>query len=89
MGDPYGAGALLGLRKFLLLQRCTPFTRLLLLMSRPNQHDRGYMLQGLDDPTASLLATTVAADVDLNFLRLKRAQARGCFYWKRNPGIKQ
>lgn len=33
MGDPYGAGALLGLRKFLLLQRCTPFTRLLLLMS--------------------------------------------------------
>lgn len=55
----------------------------------PHKSDRGYMLHGLDDPTAPLLATAAVADVGSNFLRLKKAQARGCFSGKSNPATRQ
>lgn len=55
----------------------------------PHKHDHGYMLQGLDDPTGSLLETTIVAHVGSNFFRLKKVQVRGCFSWKTNPATKQ
>lgn len=55
----------------------------------PHKCDGGRTFQGPEDPAASLLATTTAADVGSNILRLKKAQARGCYSWKSNPAIKQ
>lgn len=39
----------------------------------PHRSDGGCMVQGLDEPTASLLEITAAADIGSNFLRLKKS----------------